>query len=391
MESIVTVIPFSNDLDLTKLYHVGHNEDQKYIQNLAMFLTTFFSTHLKTVENLGNRDALILGFRYLLKISLVEDREVFKVCLEFWNKFVSSLYAEFPFSQIGETPLMLGSIIQTNSRRSMYIEILSALRHVMIQKMVKPEEVLVVEDENGEVVREHIKETDTITLYKSMRECLVYLTHLDYEDTEMIMTDKLSRQFDGSEWSWSSLNKLCWAIGSISGAMNEEAEKKFLVAVIRDLLGLCEIKRGKDNKAIVASNIMYIVGQYPRFLKAHWKFLKTVVNKLFEFMHETHEGVQDMACDTFIKIAQKCRNHFVIVQSGENTSFLDEILASLSNIIGDLQPSQVHTFYEAIGHMIQAQKDSNAAAKQILSLMALPNQIVHSWLILVGFYHIFCI
>ena len=50
------------------------------------------------------------------------------------------------------------------------------------------------------------------------------------------------------------------------------------------------MKRGKDNKAVVASNIMYIVGQYPRFLKAHWKFLKTVVNKLFEFMHETHEG-----------------------------------------------------------------------------------------------------
>ena len=45
-------------------------------------------------------------------------------------------------------------------------------------------------------------------------------------------------------------------------------------------------------KAIIASNIMYIVGQYPRFLRAHWRFLKTVVNKLFEFMHETHEGVQ---------------------------------------------------------------------------------------------------
>jgi hypothetical protein len=37
---------------------------------------------------------------------------------------------------------------------------------------------------------------------------------------------------------------------------------------------------------------MYVVGQYPRFLRAHWKFLKTVVNKLFEFMHETHPGVQ---------------------------------------------------------------------------------------------------
>jgi CRM1 / Exportin repeat 3 len=71
---------------------------------------------------------------------------------------------------------------------------------------------------------------------------------------------------------------------------DEETEKRFLVTVIKDLLGLTEMKRGKDNKAVVASNIMYIVGQYPRFLKAHWKFLKTVVNKNFEFMHETHEG-----------------------------------------------------------------------------------------------------
>ena len=38
----------------------------------------------------------------------------------------------------------------------------------------------------------------------------------------------------------------------------------------------------------------YVVGQYPRFLRAHWKFLRTVVLKLFEFMHEKHPGVQDM-------------------------------------------------------------------------------------------------
>lgn len=35
----------------------------------------------------------------------------------------------------------------------------------------------------------------------------------------------------------------------------------------QELLGLCEMKRGKDNKAIVASDIMYVVGQYPRFLR----------------------------------------------------------------------------------------------------------------------------
>ena len=92
-----------------------------------------------------------------------------------------------------------------------------------------------------------------------------------------------------------SRGQLCWAIGSISGAMHEEDEKRFLVTVIRDLLGLCEQKKGKDNKAIIASNIMYVVGQYPRFLKAHWKFLKTVVNKLFEFMHGECADVADVA------------------------------------------------------------------------------------------------
>ena len=92
---------------------------------------------------------------------------------------------------------------------------------------------MIVENDEGEIVREFMKESDTIVLYKSMREVLVYLTHLDVADTEMIMTDKLSKQvgqardnvadaqIDGSEWSWNNLNTLCWAIGSISGAMSE--------------------------------------------------------------------------------------------------------------------------------------------------------------------------
>lgn len=66
-----------------------------------------------------------------------------------------------------------------------------------------------------------MKEIDTIVLYKQMREVLVYLTHLDVQDTEIIMTEKLAKQVDGSEWSWANCNTLCWAIGSISGAMSQ--------------------------------------------------------------------------------------------------------------------------------------------------------------------------
>ena len=65
---------------------------------------------------------------------------------------------------------------------------------------------------------------------------------------------------------------------------------------------------------------------FPPNRRAHWRFLKTVVNKLFEFMHETHEGVQDMACDTFIKIAIKCRRQFVQIQVEKYYMRIDLVL-----------------------------------------------------------------
>lgn len=265
---------------------------------------------LKLIENLPNRDYLTHSHFYLIRISQIEDREIFKICLEYWTKLVQELYDEMqqlpitdinPLISMGVTGLSNGGAPHPNVlanyplRKHKYDEVLTNLRQVMIENMVRPEEVLIVENDEGEIVREFVKESDTIQLYKTSREVLVYLTHLDVVDTEHIMSEKLARQVDDSEWSWNACNTLCWAIGSISGAMNEETEKRFLVTVIKDLLGLTEQKRGKDNKAVVASNIMYIVGQYPRFLKAHWKFLKTVVNKLFEFMHETHEGTNSFA------------------------------------------------------------------------------------------------
>ncbi|THG22241.1 hypothetical protein TEA_022553 [Camellia sinensis var. sinensis] len=57
-----------------------------------------------------------------------------------------------------------------------------------------------------------------------MRETLIYLSHLDHKDTEM-------------------------------------QENRFLVIVIRDLLNLREITKGKDNNAIIATNIMRIEAQ----------------------------------------------------------------------------------------------------------------------------------
>lgn len=370
MQQLKQMLP--STVDMKTAYANGQDTEQNFIQNLALFICIYLKEHGELVECEEHRPKLLEALDYLVKISEVEEVEIFKICLEYWYTLCSELYRESPFTTAN---VLVTPPSQATARRNIYLDILSRVRLVMISRMAKPEEVLVVENEQGEVVREFMKDTDSINLYKNMRETLVYLTHIDGIDTERIMTEKLHNQVNGSEWSWKNLNTLCWAIGSISGAMHEEDEKRFLVTVIRDLLGLCEQKRGKDNKAIIASNIMYVVGQYPRFLRAHWRFLKTVVNKLFEFMHETHDGVQDMACDTFIKIAQKCRRHFVQMQGGEVMPFIEEILSNISSIICDLQPQQVQTFYEAVGYMISAQPDQVVQEHLIEKYMQLPNQV----------------
>ena len=325
----------------------------------------------------------------------MDDPEIFKICLEYWHVFANELYNdETSRGAASKGPLVLGlGSSNGGGRKALYSpELLTRLRCCMIGNMAKPEEVVVVEDENGDVVREQQKDTEVIAQYKTMREALVYLTHLNYDDTEAIMLERLHLQVerDSPHWSWQNLNTLCWAIGSISGAMSEEEEKRFLVTVIKDLLGLCEEKRGKDNKAVIASNIMYVVGQYPRFLRAHWKFLKTVVNKLFEFMHEKHPGVQDMACETFLKIAQKCKRKFVTLQAGEAQPFIIELTEMVPSIILELENHQVHTFYEAAACMLSerlvavggttpggvAQPEPLDRQKCLMDLLALPNQ---SW------------
>ncbi|KAH7016111.1 armadillo-type protein [Microdochium trichocladiopsis] len=112
------------------------------------------------------------------------------------------------------------------------------------------------------------------------------------------------------------------------------------------------MKYGKGDKAIVASNIMYyIVGQYPRFRKAHWKFLRTVVNELFEFMRESHEALQPSESEPFIK----------------------EIVRNLQHITCDLTRQQIHTFYKACGHMVAAQSNKHQQESLLAELMPTAN------------------
>jgi len=56
-------------------------------------------------------------------ISEVEEKEIFKICLEYWNHLAAELYCENPFST-SHSPLLLS---QQNipPRRQLYLPVLS--------------------------------------------------------------------------------------------------------------------------------------------------------------------------------------------------------------------------------------------------------------------------
>jgi hypothetical protein len=62
-----------------------------------------------------------------------------------------------------------------------------------------------------------------------------------------------------------------------------------------------------------------------------------------------------MACDTFLKISNKCKRKFVVLQLQEQQPFVAELLDNLAVTIQDLQPHQIHSFYESVGLMIGAE------------------------------------
>ena len=147
MTSVNRMIPPSTNI--AQAYANAGDSGQELVLNLALFLSNFLSSHLRAVETEQNRDVLLNAHLYMVKISQVDEREIFKICLEYWLKLVAELYEEIQSLPIGESGLLMGlSLGSGNSmlngvslRKNIYSDVLSNLRLVVIEKMVKPEEV----------------------------------------------------------------------------------------------------------------------------------------------------------------------------------------------------------------------------------------------------------
>ena len=378
---------------------------EKLILNFENTLISFFKNNFLFIEQYdfisGSQtpndfisiylNNIAKGLEYLTQCHLIQNDEIFKAACDFWYWFTYKIvFIKYPnLDPDREIPPQLNEekidnyVTYTNEMflyKQLYVNYIDIIRNQIIIRMNKPLEVKIDIDENGDLTTDPTTNTIYQSLHDSMKETLVLLTNLDPYKTEKFLEDKIKELMELSKpLDINLLNSVSWSAGCISGSMNEPLEKKFVVLIIRLLLTLCEQTKGKNNKAVCASNIMYVVGQYPRFLIAHWKFLKTVVKKLFEFMHETFQGVQDFACETFLKISMKCGNCFIITNSKDDEiePYINVLVRTVQDDTKDLEPHQKLMFYEALGNMITYEKNIN---QQITLISQLMQSTYNNWL-----------
>ncbi|KAL4493983.1 hypothetical protein ABPG72_022000 [Tetrahymena utriculariae] len=397
------ILPYNVSLQFQRKTLQTHNQHRQIDKfdsictSIVIFLTSFFQTHLDWIEESANDfqnpdrvmmvESIDRGLQYIVGINEIEDENIFKTCVDFWHFFTTDFFKKtnklkntqnlnggqisnqfFNVMRLNLSPEVNNNEAMT-IQKTIYPKILTQVRTIIISRMAKPQEVLIVIEE-GVPVKEELVDTENNSLYDLLKEILINLSKLDWSDMSRILLSKLEKQLDGSEWSYDNLNSLCWAIGSISGSVKSEEERALLIQVIKGLLNLTDTRKQKESKAVVASNIMYVVSQYPVFLKTNWSFLRTVVKKLFEFMGETFPGVMEMAVNTFLTVSQKCSEEFVKVQQektqvsknqtkmNETEPYIQTLIRTIDEKAAVLEPQYRLTFYEAIGYIINAEPDS---------------------------------
>ncbi|GFE55001.1 exportin 1 [Babesia ovis] len=353
---------------------------ETFYTQFSICVTNFLKNFRESIveRDANNQQSLLFVMERLVQMTDINHEETFKICLDYWHIFVNSVLRDVKeqqkqhaaergiiISEDGDKSFDPRSInlnqLYENGRLTLYRPILVELQKVLIKRMAKPQEVYILYDADAcEVTREYNPNTAEIALYNRMKTVLIILATIMQEDTERIMMDVLDREMEiahaGSRrdpWDPTILNRLCYSVGSISGAMDEIVEKRFLVLIIKCLLNICEVKTATEDKAIVASNIMYVVGQYPRFLKNNWRFLYTVLNKLFEFMRETFPGVQQMACETFLKITNSCKKT-IAAQSNNDVPYIHELIQLRDPMTEVLDDKLILWFYESVANIISA-------------------------------------
>ena len=310
------------------------------------------------------KKCLQITLNIVVVLTHIEDDAVYKNTRDFWT-----VYAK----RFRQTKSVQVSSQNFNLIVEMLSDCFRDARLALIQHIGKPKEVLVITEETGETYEESRSDTMSVNRYLMTKEALGALCSLDANATTKMMSEIIVTLCNIQPLNHNELNACTWASGSIATALGDDAQRTFICAVLQPLLKRCNQSDIKSDRAILASSIMYITSQYPRFLKSHWAFYKVVINKLLDFTKEDFPGVCQMAVETLFTLFENAPGPLITDRSEENAGiFLEDILSRLDQYASYLSGPRLATLYRALAHVIEIAPRYNRE-RYVTELMLIPN------------------
>lgn len=330
--------------------------DKRFIETLIYSLSAYFGKFGEYIEKSSNRDQIGIALFWIVSIMKFSSNETdnFISCCEMWANIAKRAFVD---------NVALGDVYKP------YFE---QVRRVMIEKMARPEEIIMVEDEaTGEMIKEKTRNSASLALYNIMKETMIYLTNLDPDDTMKAFNEfieLLQKEIADDSTRTQRVNALCWSAGAITGALAIQPERQFVITVLRVLLELNKVVSTIEDKAVVASGIMFVCSRYPRFLTDNWEFMKVVIDKLFEFIQHEVPAVREMAVNAFSTICEKSKRHFQIRHKGE-PPMVEHFIETFESHVGNLDDNMKVQMFSAVALVISGSSDEGVMAMQTRALM----------------------
>ena len=367
--------------------------DERFLLHSVSLLCGFLSneTYLVLIERSETtvpvQPAVHQALEVLVLAANADDESVFAKAFEFWAFFTNRL-------EKGKAAL---NFYGSDSLRTLF--------ETVLHRMRRPKEVLLVEDEFGNFVREKVDESDAIALFEHQRQTARSLALLLPEFVKAKVLSFLEQsKFPGSystiehnlagldgEERMLQLNQLsglpkinsaAWTLGCLSGIFSEQDEETLIQESMRTLLGFVQWFHKKAQKAAVAADIMFISRGFVGYSQRHKKFSQVVVFKLFEFFRENFPGVQEMSVETFLHVCRNLRHDFLNNNvAPENADFnpnkkfsslrfIDLVIKHKELLVEPLDENNVQTFLEGVCTVLKEDPLENNRERRLGLLLA---------------------
>lgn len=153
---------------------------------IALFISNFLREQghwlLKTDEQ-RVVDGIKISFKFMLLLLTSTDEQIFKIVIEFFHHFLKVT--------LGFGDIQSGSVGIQLTVPNMFKEFFSELRQIVVVKMAKPQEVLIVIDETGTPIREDLANTENSSFYETMIEVLIYMMKIDWFGLKNLIINRI--------------------------------------------------------------------------------------------------------------------------------------------------------------------------------------------------------